>query len=196
MTWTTILTHLVMLGIGGLLGRFLTLRALKAAEEDRAHADEPFDRPSNRLMLVTLVAAVLLIVLGAQAYLATRNAMSADDDLAKAVENDQECTQAWANERDEIRVLRDQANSALVTAASEKDEALDEMIAVIIKSNRLGDDRTPEQEAALEEEFTAALDHYAEAQRQLQEARADVVDAEESYPFPNLTDVCNRPEYR
>lgn len=161
-------------------------------------------RPSW-LLVVTLVAAVLVILIGAQAYLDGRENRERDRDTArlaleakKAADQDRRhdkivevCTQTWADEYVTVTETRVESNAELRDAERKWTRAVGRVFTVFIQALAApptppGDPADPVLLAAL----TDALTSFASADDALRDAQRDVDDTASLNPYPSLDLNC------
>lgn len=122
-----------------------------------------------------IVASFVVIAIGAQASLYQRNVASDD-----ARNRDQDrCVQAWGTEIVEALDVRVKANGRVDRATAERDEAIDEIILVIIRLRQ-------DPPKATDEDVSRVLDRYYRVLTRLREVRATAEETREDNPYPEL----------
>lgn len=202
-TWLLIATHGFTALVTFTLTRWYVTRALERrdARMGTSPAEPPFDRPSTRLIVTTLAASIVIIVIGVQAHYATedaKDAVSSAKGVATRADTQITCTQDWADQLQTALDSRVTLNDRLRNAEAGRDSAIDGILTVLLKARALGENPTPAEEAALTEEYNAALTTYAEAKATLDQVREDLANATpaEQNAYPVLAEVCADEKYR
>lgn len=210
MTEVLPLTHLVCFLLGGLfVYRYFPRAVERALDQADDHADPDGGTPvepeqeqpesetpqggdsafSIKLIAVVLIAAVFVIIIGAQAYLDGRDRdRAAVRDRARDKQDriQQVCQQRWADKLTRTIQARTEVNARLRAAETEKDaadDAITDLFVVAVSPN-------PPADADLLKKFQKALADYVKARDHLAEVRADVSTTSVLHPYPTLKLDC------
>lgn len=148
-------------------------------DDTRAHHDQ---RRGVRFSLVLIVASLLVVAIGWQSYLAKQHGDQAIDLAKKQADHataQTACIKSWARDFAATTTLRVDARSGLDKAQKARNDALDDVLLVVIGSRK-----TPP--IAGEKDFTAALRHYGTALEHLHVVEHRVIRVGNSNPYPSL----------
>lgn len=200
---TGVATHTVSAAIGYLVCRIGTVRAARRWPDpphledvmhgDHGHhdgGDDPVSREVRRgthIATLAVVASVLLLIIGGQAYLYQRD-QSADDqrvsDAVAELKRTTDCVRSWGEdfaETTSTRVGETDAPGAvdLERAQERRDDALDEIILTVIAFREI-------PPSADDADFDRALREYAAAIRNRDRVQSEVETTRDLNEYPRL----------
>lgn len=177
-------THLTAAAAGAVGGRYLVVRAMRdIIVQDAEPLALSHTRPSRSFWFGTiiLVASMLVVGIGIQAKLAA-------DDNRQRDQADRRYANCLTNFADTLVDSLQKSRAAskrLEKARAEKDDALDQIVLVVI-----GARSTPP--TATEEDFTRSLTAFAEAKAHLAKVQAQVQNQRQANPYVPPKAVCQR----
>ena len=178
----TILTHCAAAAFGAAMWNFIVIwegrRLMREDETANGGAPQPTVRAKQKprwihrrppyAVVALLIAASVLIGLAIQQTLYQRSA------------NEQEaCYNSWGEELSTTITTRTDANIRLQRASRRREEAVDNIILIVIALRR-----TPPE--AADRDLTRVLAQFAQAKQQLDKAQRSAVRAQTNNPYPLL----------
>jgi hypothetical protein len=140
---------------------------------------------SRRLGATLLVAALVVIAIGVQARLAQQDNAQRDRQEARR----SMCLNHFAATLIDTINTRSEANADLLAANKAKDDATDQVVAVVAAAN-FHPPKSPVQIAKIEDEFTAALHRFTRAKAALLKVQATTKATLATNPYVNPRTVC------
>ena len=137
------------------------------------------ERRSLRFAILTLISSLLVLGIGVQGYLNQERLDRADDQRAEQVR----CIEKWADSLIDTITTRVDATDSVAAAKDDRDKALAHIIAVVIDARQV-------PPRATDQDFTQALNRYAEANAHLDDVIHDAGKTRNANPYPELVLDC------
>lgn len=171
-----VITHAAAAGAGALVCYYVVMAT---HDVQPSHPNRTDMRRAIAAPAVILVASLLVITIGVQAYLFQREQRNREEQFREQ----QKCLGAWGKELSDNLATNRQANADLRKAQDEKDAALDRVIVTVAKFRRV-------PPAATSQEVQSALETYVDAQASLALVRAQTAATLTSKPYRTPQEVC------
>lgn len=157
----------------------------------------PF-KPENRRFtvgIIVVVASIVVIAIGVQAYLAQQDNAARDKAAAEDRERQRayvKCLNKFASDLVDTLKVRAGANQALIEAGERKDKALDELINVSAAAQASGAQSQDELPPGLLDRYEAALTERVAAQKEYNRLKAEAKQTRAENPLVKPKATCTR----
>ena len=190
----TLVTHVLAAAAGYLGGGLLTRAALETVVEPHVDDDDTLTQPTPRHRnpwwqpgTWTLIAALVILGIAAQSYVAQRQAQDAEDDRDANLA----CLTKWSEAFTEAVSTRTRSTGEVSDAEGAREEALDRIIRAVYQSANTPGDAGEDDETRFREvlaEYVATSERLARLRNQNKQVRAEV-------PYPAApSELCEEEE--